>query len=129
MATILPPSDPRLSQTEEWRAVHACVVAVPTVANESIGGAYIPYPARLRRFRGQLRDCGSANSTVIEVRVNGVAVAGSAVTIANTAPDNTTFSVSLDAALATGDLVQVVATAGATAALGLVTQVDFVRDY
>jgi hypothetical protein len=127
MPTILPPSDPRLSQNEEWRAVHACVVAVPTVANESIGGAYIPYPARLRRFRGQLRDCRS--STVIEVRVNGVAVAGSAVTIANTAPDNTTFSVSLDVALAAGDLVQVVATAGATAALGLVTQADFVRDY
>lgn len=125
MATILNPSDPRVSQVEELYPFDGqqATVAAATIAGFVAQRAYL-----LRGIRGRLAVCGTAGNTVIQIHKNGVAISGAEVTIANTAADPTVFSLGLDVAIAPGDAITMVVSSAATAATGLVCSGYVVRD-
>lgn len=73
-----------------------------------------PRAMRIRALRLSVLDAGSANTTTLQVHINGVSQG--AVSIINTAADGTNAALGLDVAVAIGDRVELVVSAIATAA-------------
>jgi hypothetical protein len=126
MTTILPPSDPRLSQVEELYSLDG---AQATVATATLSGFIAQRPLRLRGLRGRIAVAGTAGTTTVEVHLNGTVISGATASVANTVTDPGIFSVAVNAAIAPGDAITLVVTAAATAATGLVASAYIVRDF
>jgi hypothetical protein len=92
-----------------------------TIATASIGGKVMDRAAKLKGLRTSVETCGTADSTTVQVHVNGSAVTGAEATTAHDDADGTKQNVALssDVALAAGDLVELVVSAAPTAGSNL----------
>ena len=90
---------------------------IAAAATGSYGFICAPRAMRIRSLRLGVLDAGSANTTTLQVHLNGVSQG--AVSIVNTAADGTTAALGLDVAVAVGDRVELVVSAIATAATDL----------
>ena len=89
-----------------------------TIATATIGGAVIHTANKLVSLRTSVGTCGTANSTTVQVHVNGVSKGE--LTTAHDETDGTKKSLELDVDLAVGDLVELVVSAAPTAGADLV---------
>lgn len=80
-------------------------LATPAVA--VMNSIVVDKPTKLRNLRMHVGTTGTADSTTCRVLVNGSAVSGATLTIANTEADGSSDTVDLNTALAAGDLVQI----------------------
>lgn len=91
-----------------------------TVATDVIGTKVVSAPAYLTGLRIRVGTTGTAGSTTVQARLNGVGQ-GSGVTVANTDADGTSVAEVFDppVELVAGDLVEIEVTAAPTAGADL----------
>jgi len=92
-----------------------------TIAVASIGGKIINRACKLVGLRTSIDVCGTADSTTVQVHLNGSAVTGAEATTAHDDADGTKQDVELSSAvaLAEGDYVELVVSAAPTAGSNL----------
>lgn len=96
-----------------------------TIATATIASKVVNTACKLTNFRTSVAVCGTADSTVVEVQVNGVEITAATTTIANDDADGVKSSVDLNVTLAAGDLVEIVVSAAPTAGSGLTASLEF----
>jgi hypothetical protein len=93
-----------------------------TIATADIGGMLVDdAEGKLLRLRTSVGTTGTAGSTTVQVHKNGVSQGE--LTTANTEADGVKKSLTLDVALAAGDLIELVVSAAPTAGADLVASV------
>ena len=97
-----------------------------TIATAIIGGKLVNRAGKLKGLRTSVGTCGTANSTTVQVKVNGTSK-GELIT-AHDAADGIKQSLALDVALAAGDLVTLVVSAAPTAGADLVASAVLTSD-
>lgn len=100
-----------------------------TIAAATIGGRLVAtleagtYDVELR---AEVGTTGTAGSTTIQVHLNGVAISGAEVTVANTDADGTkAVAVATSVVLAAADTLELVVSAAPTAGADIVTSAKF----
>lgn len=91
---------------------------LPTIATGVLAELINKGKRKLTAFKARVAVCGSAGSTVVELRVNTVVVG--TLTFANTDPDPSTKEVAVNTVLADGDLVDINVSTAPTGGTGLV---------
>lgn len=89
-----------------------------TVATATIGGMVADYAGTLVGLRTSVGTCGTADSTTVQVHVNGVSKGE--LTTAHDEADGTKKSLALSVAVQAGDLIALVVSAAPTAGADLI---------
>lgn len=89
-----------------------------TIAVATIGGCVAGADGVLDNLRSLVGTCGTADSTTVQVRVNGISEGE--LTTAHDAADGTKKSLDLHTAISAGDLIELVVSAASTAGADLV---------
>lgn len=101
--------------------------AVPAVAN--FGGKMITRPSKLTQVRAQLGTNGGAGATTLEVRKNGVQIAGSPISFPSTDADGANHVVGLDVDLEAGDRINFRTTAAGAGSADLCASAVIARRF